>query len=161
MKHLTTIEYRSHTNAKIENYKKTIIARLRDYVAEHQDNPDIFVYLLKYAYYTKVHRSADVFQFPVVLSGQPPGATLFDFRQWYIWDYSVMYHIHIAETFITRVQMRESFVIWLTAVQKRFKYDYDKCVQETPVFNTSELVLVDRPALAANTKNLKTNDKPM
>lgn len=51
------------------------------------------------------------------------------------------------------VFLKEKIDSRLTAVQKEYKYDYDKRVRKTPAFKKSELVFVDRPPLV-----VKTND---
>lgn len=73
-KHLSTTAYHRETNLQTERYNKTIIARLRHYVAEHQKDWDHYIQSLTYSYDAQVHRSTGVTPFSLVLSMEPPGS---------------------------------------------------------------------------------------
>lgn len=49
VKHLTTTAYHPQTKGQVEHYNKTIVTRLRHYVAEHQRDWDTLVQPLTYA----------------------------------------------------------------------------------------------------------------
>lgn len=77
-KQLTTTAYHPQTNGQVERYNKTIVTRLRHYVAKNQRDWDIFVQPLTYAYRSQVHRSTNTTPFSLVLSGQPLGPASFE-----------------------------------------------------------------------------------
>ena len=76
VKHLTTTTYHPQTNGQVERYNRTLVARLRHYVAENQADWDDFVQPLTYAYNTQVHRSTGRSPFDLVLSRSPTNPTL-------------------------------------------------------------------------------------
>lgn len=71
--YLVTTAYYTQTNEKVERFNKTILPRLRYYVAEHQQDWDIYVQSLTYAYSSQGHRSTNLPSFSLVLSQQPLG----------------------------------------------------------------------------------------
>lgn len=58
-----------------ERFNKTIVARLRHHVAEHQDDWDAFVQPLTYAYNNQVYCSTTCTPFSLVLTRKPPRTT--------------------------------------------------------------------------------------
>lgn len=56
MKHLRTTEYHPQTNRQGKRFNRTIITRLKDYVAEHQRNCKTYVQPFTYTYNTQMHR---------------------------------------------------------------------------------------------------------
>lgn len=56
--------------------------------------------------------------------------------------------------------MRKNVCIRPAATQKRYKYEYNERVHETPVFKTNDLAFVGRPPLAVNTSGSTTIDEP-
>ena len=71
-----TSTYHPQTNGQVERYNRTILAMLRNYVNEHQDDWDTYVTALTYAYNTSVHRSTGTTPFDLVLSHPPPPFTI-------------------------------------------------------------------------------------
>ena len=71
-----TSTYHPQTNGQVERYNRTILAMLRNYVNEHQDDWDEYVTALTYAYNTSVHRSTGTTPFDLVLSHPPARFTL-------------------------------------------------------------------------------------
>lgn len=67
MNHLTTTVYHLQTNEQAKTFTKTIVVRLRHYVAEHMRDWDIYVQPLTYVYKTKAHSSRDLTPFSLVL----------------------------------------------------------------------------------------------
>lgn len=53
---LTATEYHPQTNGKTESYNKNIVARLRHYFPEHQQDWDHYSQPVIYAYNAQVHR---------------------------------------------------------------------------------------------------------
>lgn len=78
LKHLTTTTYLPQPNAQAENYNRTLIERLHQYVAEYQCEWNIFVQLLIYKYITQVSLSTGTTPFILLLSRHPPVPTTFD-----------------------------------------------------------------------------------
>lgn len=59
VRHLTTTAYHPQTNGQVERFNKTIVTRLRHYLADHQRSWDICVQPLTHAYNTQVPRSTN------------------------------------------------------------------------------------------------------
>lgn len=76
VKHLTMTAYHPRTNAQSERFNRTIITRLRHFIAEHQRNWDIYVQPLTYAYNNQVHRCTNTSPYSLFLSRHPPGPSL-------------------------------------------------------------------------------------
>ena len=68
--------YHPQTNGQVERYIRTILAMLRNYVNEHQDDWDRYATALTYAYNNHVHRSTGTPPFSLVLSRLPPEFSL-------------------------------------------------------------------------------------
>lgn len=158
LEHLTTTDKYLQTNGQVENYHKTIIARLRHYIARQQNNWNIFVQQLTYANNTKVHRCSGVSQliFGAVLD--PPRATTVDFSNATPSDISgsgltrLLRNRLLAKLALNRKKIYRR----LTAAQKRYKDDHDPLVLVAPVFQTKKLLFLDRPPLVVSTDNSKT-----
>lgn len=75
VKHLTTKAYHSRINAQVELYSRTIVTRLRSYVANKSERLDKYVQTLVYAYNTQVQKFTNIALFGLVLSPHPPGVT--------------------------------------------------------------------------------------
>ena len=73
---LYTSAYNPQTNGKVERYNRTIASMLRNYVGEHQDDWDVYVRPLTYAYNSHVHRTTRTMPFELVLSRPPPEFSL-------------------------------------------------------------------------------------
>ena len=68
--------YHPQTNGQVERYNRTILAMLRNYVNEHQDDWDRCATALTYAYNNHVHRSTGTTPFSLVLSRPSPEFSL-------------------------------------------------------------------------------------
>ena len=68
--------YHPQTNGQVERYNRTIASMLRNYVNEHQDDWDVYVGPLTYAYNSHVHRNTHTTPFELVLSRPPPNFSL-------------------------------------------------------------------------------------
>ena len=69
---LYTSAYHPQTNGQVERYNRTIASMLCNYVNEHQDDWDVYLGPLTYAYKSHVHRSTRTTPFELVLSRPPP-----------------------------------------------------------------------------------------
>lgn len=78
LKHLMTIAYHPQTWRSAEKYDRTIIARLLDYVADHQRDRDIFVQHITCIYINQVKRSTGKTHLSFVPSKHPPSPIIFD-----------------------------------------------------------------------------------
>ena len=76
LKNLFTSAYHPHTNGQTKMYNRTIIAILRNYVNEHQNDWDVYAAALNYAYSCQVHRSTRTTLFDLVLTRPPPEFSL-------------------------------------------------------------------------------------
>lgn len=75
-KHLATTVHHPQTNGRAERYNRTIITRLRPYVAEQQRNWKLCVLPFTYAYNTQIHCSTYTSLYNLELSRHPPGPSL-------------------------------------------------------------------------------------
>ena len=71
-----TSTYHPQTNGQVEHYNRTILAMIRNYVNEHQNDWDRYATALTYAYNCHVHRLTDTNPFNLVLSRPPPEFSL-------------------------------------------------------------------------------------
>ena len=71
-----TPTYHPQTNGQVERYNRTILAMLRNYVNEHQNDWDRYATALTYSYNCHVHRSTNTTPFNLVLSHPPPEFSL-------------------------------------------------------------------------------------
>lgn len=151
VKQLTNTAYHSQAIGQVERYNKTIVTRLRHYVAEHQKDREIFDQRLTYVYNTHVHRSTNTTPFSLVLSRHPPGRTLLPAKQ--------AYHTYVSRQTSVQATRRalEALIHTLPAKadahmcssQQRYKRDYDKLVRVTSKFTPGDMVFVDRSPLSA------------
>ena len=69
LSNIFTSLYHPQTNGQVERYNRTILAILRNYVNEHQDDWNRYATALTYAYNNHVHRSTGTTPFSLVLCG--------------------------------------------------------------------------------------------
>lgn len=162
MKHLTRTIEQPQKYGQVEEYNKTIVTRIRIWVAENQYNSDIFVRPLTYAYSNQVYQSKVVTPFSHVLTRHLPGVATSDFPSVVLSDLSCNVSLRILRShLLARLAfLREKVEKRLAAVRKRYKNDSDRRLLETPVFKTNSLEFVDGPLLLVSTNSSKTNDKP-
>ena len=72
VRNLFTTAYHPQTNGQAERFNRTILAGLRQYIAEHQRDWPEYVGPLTFAYNTQVHKTTGCTPFELVLS-RPPG----------------------------------------------------------------------------------------
>ena len=72
----STSVYHPQTKGQVERYNRTIASMLRNYVGEHQDDWDVYVGQLTYAYNSHVLRTTRTTPFELVLSRPPPELSL-------------------------------------------------------------------------------------
>lgn len=75
---LKTTAYHQRTNGQLNCYNKTIVTRLRHYIATHKCNRDLFVEILTYAYKTQAHLTTHTTFFSSIIKQHPPRPTMFD-----------------------------------------------------------------------------------
>ena len=71
-----TSTYHAQTNGQVERYNRTILAMLRNYVNEHQNDWDRYATALTYSYNCLVQRSTNTTPFNLVLSRPQPEFSL-------------------------------------------------------------------------------------
>ena len=76
LSNIFTSTYHPQTKGKVDLYSRTIIAMLRKYVNEHQDDWDQYATALTYACNNHVHRSTGTTPLSLVLSRPPPEFSL-------------------------------------------------------------------------------------
>lgn len=76
-KQLNTTAYHTQTNGRAERLSKTVVDRLRNYVAGQKHDWDRFVHPLTYAYNKQAHRSATAVPYNFLLARQPPEPSTF------------------------------------------------------------------------------------
>ena len=72
LSNIFTSIYHTQTNGQFERYNRTILAMLRDYINEHQDDWDKYATSLTYAYSNQFHRSTGTTPFSLIFSSPPP-----------------------------------------------------------------------------------------
>ena len=159
-KNLFTTAYHPQTNGQAERFNRTLVTRLRHFVAEHQSNWDEFVQPLTYAYNMQVHATTGTTPFDLVLSRHPPSITVKppdnpdahtdtppsavntkvgNFRKW--------------RTALAAARTR------MTAAQARYKANFDAKVSLIPQFTVGEYVVLDKPPLTAD-KTARADGEP-
>ena len=78
LSNIITSMYYLRTNGQVERYNRTIIAMLRSYVNEHQNDWDRYATPLTYAYYNHVHRLKDTVLSRIATATSGVLATPFD-----------------------------------------------------------------------------------
>ena len=71
VENLFTTTYHPQTNGQVERFNRTIISGLRNYIADHPKDWDLYTDMLTYAYNTQVHRITNHAPFELVLSRSP------------------------------------------------------------------------------------------
>lgn len=74
---LTKTAYGPETNGQAERYNCIIVARVHQYVSEHQSNWDTYIKPLTYAYNTQTHRMTETSLFNISLPREPPSGGTF------------------------------------------------------------------------------------
>ena len=145
VKHLTTTTYHPQANGQVERYNRTLVARLRHYVAENQRDWDEFVQPLTYAYNTQVHRSTGRSPFDLVLAQAPANPSLpTDTALPTLPANATRQQVELSllrRLANTIAQARSN----LKTAAARYKYYHDRTARQTPRLCPGQLVYVDRP----------------
>ena len=122
-----TSAYHPQTNGQVERYNRTLLAMLRNYVNDNQNDWDEYASALTYAYNTSVHRSTRTTPFDLVLSRPPPPFSLEDTD-----NERPLSHRAVRLNFVRRLDtaIRDATTA-LRATQERYKRDFDKRVRKT------------------------------
>lgn len=141
----------SQTNGQVERYNKTVVTRLRQYVAGHQCNCDTFVRPLKYAYNTDIYCSTNTTSFSLVLSRNAPRPTLFSVKR--------VPHTGISRETnfqVARLTLQETIKALCArpgrnarGSEKRYKRHHHNLGRPVQIFKPADMVFVDRPPLSA------------
>ena len=148
VKHVTTTAYHPRTNGQTERFNRTIVTRLRHYVGEHQDDWDLYVQLLTYAYNAQVHRSTRTTPYSLVLTRHPPGPATVGGTTALATDASTEPE---AATLRHRLLSRLRALVGRTddhlrTAQDGYKRYFDRTVRVTPMLAAGDMVYVDRGA---------------
>ncbi len=68
VKNVFTTTYHPQTNGQAERFKRTILASLRHYVADHPKEWDLYAETVAFAYSTQVHATTTLTPFDIVVS---------------------------------------------------------------------------------------------
>ena len=122
-----TSAYHPQTNGQVERYNRTLLAMLRNYVNDNQDDWDVYASALTYAYNTSVHRSTRTTPFDLILSRPPPPFSLEDSA-----DDRPLPPQEVRLKFVRRLDTAlRNATNALQATQERYKRDFDKRVRKT------------------------------
>ena len=147
IKHVFTTAYHPQTNGQVERFNKTLAARLRHYVAEHQKDWDEFVQPLTYAYNMQVHRSTGTTPFDLVLSRHPKGILTESVGQLPEGTANAGSPAAVKRNTLNRLRYALSRAkVKLTKAQLRYKLDFDRRVRTLVRVEPGQMVLVDKPA---------------
>ncbi len=159
IKRIAITAYHAQTNGQTERYNQTLERRIRHYVNEHQDDWDLYVQPLTYAYNTQVHRSTSTSPFSLVLTRHPPSTiveTVSDNPQ----------NLNLLKSTKT---VRDEIVKRMTTMfnkadrrlymaQQSYKKNYDRNVKYTKVFQPGQYVFIDRPPNQGRTAQQKAEN---
>lgn len=152
IRHYFTTAYHPRTNGQVQGCKKPIVARLPNYIEEHQDRWDEYFQPLPYAYDLPVHRLTGTTAFGLLPSRPPPSILL---------KGESVPNIHLGDDLNrTTVQVKNSVLerrrktlgatqVKLTASQRRYQAVFDCEVRMVETVVAGDDVLAD---IARNTK---------
>ncbi|CDF39905.1 unnamed protein product [Chondrus crispus] len=146
--HYLTTAYHPQTNGQTERFNRTLVQRLRHYVAEHQRDWDEYIQPLTFAYNTQVHRSTETTPFDLVLTRPPSGLALPGTVPQDAVSNTEDPRTPVQYKRATLRKLRDALErarVKLTAAQRRYQADFDKKVRFRPVIEVGDLVYVDRP----------------
>ena len=137
-----TTTYHPQCNGQVERYNRTILAMLRNYVNDHQDDWDRYAEGLTFAYNCHVHRATGTTPFDLVLSRPPPEMTL----QHRVNKRPKPTNLEKAD-FLARLQeAMQRAQTRLEKTQSRYKRDYDKSIRvANKDVRVGDWVLMDNP----------------
>ena len=141
MKTVPSSAFHPQTNGQVERYNRSLLAMLRHYVGEHQDDWDRYASAVTYAYNMTVHRSTGATPFELVLSRPPPPFAMQHStsrrRQGKLRDLGDDYLTRLEDA-ITAARAN------LSAAQVRYKRDFDKRIRHPqPKIETGDWVFLD------------------
>ena len=141
MKTVPTTAFHPQTNGQVERYNRSLLAMLRHYVGEHQDDWDKYASAVTYAYNMSVHRSTGATPFELVLSRPPPSfAIQHSTRRRRQGKSKELHADYLARLEDAIVKARAN----LSAAQERYKRDFDKRIKhKLPELREGDWVWLD------------------
>lgn len=139
--------YHPQTNGQAERYNKTLEARLRHYVSEHQDDLDLYVQPLTYAYNSQIHKTAVTSPFSLSLSRHLATSITDAISTANATDMiGPPYTMELRIRILGRLsKMSESTDHHTKLAQAVYKKAFNKKVCFTPKFEERQLAFIDRP----------------
>ena len=126
VKTVPTTAYHPETNGQTERYNRSLLAMLRHYVGEHQDDWDRYAMALTHAYNMTVHRSTGTTPFELVLSRPPPPFAVQQSPS----AQKVKKSSKLEEVYLRRLEAAIAKArTRLTDAQARYKSDFDKRIK--------------------------------
>lgn len=145
LKHLTMTAYHLQTNGQVKRFNQTIAGRLRQYVAEHQTDWDLYVQPLTYAHNAQVHKSTCTTPFSLTLSQQPAGPTTSN-QAPVIPDNMTEppNPLSIRSYFLRQLDiLHKQTDSKIAAAKARYKRNFDRIVREGAVSRPGQSVFID------------------
>ena len=158
IKRLAITAYHAQTNGQTERYNQTLEKRLRHYVNEHQDDWDLYVQPLTYAYNAQVHRSTGTSPFSLVLTRHPPSTVVETIAT----GTDRLNDIKTTQTVRDEIIKRMSTMFDKTdrrmyMAQQTYKRNYDKSVKQRTQYKVGDYVFIDRPKNQQRTVQERTD----
>lgn len=118
----------------------TLIAKLWQYVLEHQWDWDIYFLQLTYSYDTHIYQSTNLTPLSLVPSRHPHGSTTFNNSMAILSDIPVITHSHTLRAILLHwmMTMRQDAVKGMKLAQRRYKDNHDRNVGNSPPSLNSE-----------------------
>ena len=137
----SSTSYHPQTNGQVERYNRSLLAMLRHFVGEHQDDWDVYAGAVTHAYNLSVHRSTGTTPFDLVLSRPPPPFVV----QFSTRNKRSAKSKQLSKDFATRLHDTLAKAKGnLEAAQARYKSDFDKRIKhKLPTIETGDWVWLD------------------
>lgn len=152
--------YHPQTNGQSERFNNTIITRLRQRIAEHPRDWDLYGQWLTYAYNSQVSCSTNVLPFSLVLSWQSPDLSTFDNPTVLPSDAKANTYLHIlaARLLYLLSTIRPNASKQVKTAVCRYEGDHDRRTRIAPkTIEIRQNVYLDRPLMTtAGTERLTT-----
>lgn len=158
----TTKALYSQTNGQLKRYSKTLVLRLRLYIADNRKSWDNFVQPLTYAYNCRVYHCAFQTLFSLVLLGNPPRLDTTDTPTALASDLYIATNPATIRQYIMiqLPSMQTKVSVALAQQPARYERCFDKKLKSLTVFCAGQMVAVNKASLTTLPANRKSYIKP-